>query len=183
MGLAVTQLSVTHTAADGAVDHSVNAGVVAFAFNIQQPTITHTLRVTADHAVNAGDASWAFNILQLSVTHTTVVAQAHTVNAGGLSWTFDLPQPRTTGGFTVDIGGMVTAYIGGTIQPIETASLQITRRVGERPIAECDLFFRNINLFRRPRRGEQLEIHESAVPLALSATDDFPVLSFGARRC
>ena len=74
---------------------------------------------------------------------------------------------------------MVTAYIGGTIHPIETASLRITRRVGERPIAYFDIFFRNINLFRRPQRGEQLEIHESAVPLELSATNDFPVLSFG----
>ena len=50
---------------------------------------------------------------------------------------------------------------------------------GERPIAYFDIFFRNINLFRRPQRGEQLEIHESAVPLELSATNDFPVLSFG----
>ena len=75
--------------------------------------------------------------------------------------------------------GRITAYIGGAIQPIETASLQITRRVGERPIAECDLFFRNLNTFRRPRRGEQLQIHESALPLALSAAEDFPVLSFG----
>ena len=96
-----------------------------------------------------------------------------------LQWTFDLPQPRVTGGFTVLIGGMVTAYIGGTIHPIETESLHITRRVGERPIAECHIFFRNINLFRRPQRGEQLEIHESAIPLELSATNDFPVLSFG----
>ena len=75
--------------------------------------------------------------------------------------------------------GRITAYIGGAIQPIETASLQITRRVGERPIAECDLFFRNLNTFRRPRRGEQLQIHESALPLVLSAADDFPILSFG----
>lgn len=74
---------------------------------------------------------------------------------------------------------MLTSYIGGIIHPIETASLQITRRVGERPIAECDLFFRDINVFQRPRRGEQLEIHESILPLALSPTNDFPVLSFG----
>ena len=33
--------------------------------------------------------------------------------------------------------------------------------------------------FRRPRRGEQLEIHESALPLALSAAEDFTVPSFG----
>ena len=69
--------------------------------------------------------------------------------------------------------------MGGSIHPIETESLQITRRVGERPIAELDIFFRDISLFRRPRRGEQLEIHESILPLALSATNEFPVLSFG----
>ena len=74
---------------------------------------------------------------------------------------------------------MLSAYAGGVIHPIETASLNITRRVGERPLSECDLFFRNLNTFQRPRRGEQLEIHESVLPLALSATDEFPVLSFG----
>ena len=75
--------------------------------------------------------------------------------------------------------GIITSYIGGTIHPIETASLQITRRVGERPISECDIFFRDLNAFRRPRRGEQLEIHESGLPLALLPSDEFNVLSFG----
>ena len=176
---AVPQPSVTHTLASGTVAHAVNAGGIAFTFAVPQPTRTHIQAVADDHAVNAGDLNWGFDVPQLSITHTTVVTQAHAVNAGEAAWTFYLPQPLVTGGSPVFIGGMVTAYIGGAIQPIETASLQITRRVGERPIAECDLFFRNINLFRRPRRGEQLEIHESAVPLALSATDDFPVLSFG----
>ena len=74
---------------------------------------------------------------------------------------------------------MLSAFIGGIIHPIETASLHITRRVGERPISECDLFFRNLNLFRRPRRGEQLEIHESALPLELSPAEDFSVPSYG----
>ena len=132
-------------------------GTRPFAFAVTEPGVTYTPVVTADHAVNAGDLNWGFDVPRPTVTHTTVVTQAHAVNAGGLSWTFDLPQPRVTGGFTVSIGGMVTAYIGGAIQPIETASLQITRRVGERPIAECDLFFRNINTFRRPRRGSNLK--------------------------
>ena len=74
---------------------------------------------------------------------------------------------------------MLSSYIGGIIYPIETASLQITRRVGERPIAECDLFFRDINTFRRPRRGEAIQIHDSELPLSLTATDEFPVLGFG----
>ena len=75
--------------------------------------------------------------------------------------------------------GIISSYIGGTIHPIETASLQITRRVGERPISECDIFFRDLNAFRRPRRGEQLEIHDSGLPLALLPTDEFYVPSFG----
>ena len=87
---------------------------------------------------------------------------------------------KTAVGVTQPPGsGVITSYIGGTIHPIETASLQITRRVGERPISECDLFFRDITTFRRPRRGEQLEIHESALPLALSAAENYPILSLG----
>ena len=74
---------------------------------------------------------------------------------------------------------MLSAYTGGIIHRIEDASTHITRRVGERPIAECDLFFRDIDTFQRPRRGDQLQIHESVLPLALSATNEFPVLSFG----
>ena len=175
----IPQPGVTHTLAAGTVAHSVNAGDASFAFALPQPTVTHTPRVTNDHAVNAGDVSFAFDLPRPTVTHTTVATQSHAVGAGGLSWAFDLPEPRVTGGTATDIGGMVTAYIGGTIYPIETASLQITRRVGERPIAECDIFFRDINLFRRPKRGEQLEIRESSLPLALSATDSVPVLSFG----
>ena len=75
--------------------------------------------------------------------------------------------------------GIITAYIGGTIYPIETASFHATRRVGERPIANCDLFFRNLNTFRRPRRGEFFEVHESALPLAFLPGDEFHILSFG----
>ena len=65
------------------------------------------------------------------------------------------------------------------IHPIEDASIKITRRVAERPISKFDLFFLNLSTFQRPRRGDQLEIHESVLPLALSSTDEFPVLGFG----
>ena len=74
---------------------------------------------------------------------------------------------------------MLSAFIGGVIHPIETASLHITRRVGERPIAECDLFFRDINSFQRPRRGNQFQVYDSDIPLALTPTAEFSVLSFG----
>ena len=74
---------------------------------------------------------------------------------------------------------MISAYTDGRILPVETASLQITRRVGERPISECDLFFRDLSAFRRPKRGEQFEIHDSAIPLAFLPGEDFHVPSFG----
>ena len=77
---------------------------------------------------------------------------------------------------------MLSAFMGGIIYPIETSSLHINRRVGERPIAQCDLFFRDINTFVRPRRGNALQLHESVLPLQLSATADFPVLSPSAAR-
>ena len=166
--------------AAGTLAYAVNAGDASFAFRSSLSPRARTCRSPRnDHTVNAGDLNWGFDVPRPSVTHTTVSTQDHAVNAGEAAWTFDLPQPRVTGGFTIVIGGMVTAYIGGTIHPMETASLHITRRVGERPIAECDLFFRDINTFRRPSRGEQLQIHESAEPLALSAAADFPVLSLG----
>ena len=74
---------------------------------------------------------------------------------------------------------MLSAYMAGAIYPIMTGTLEIMRSVGERPRAELKIFFRDRNTFQRPRRGNQLEIHTSAQPLALAATDDFPVLSFG----
>ena len=74
---------------------------------------------------------------------------------------------------------MLSAYMAGAIYPLETGTLEIVRRVGERPIADFTLFFRDRNLFTRPRRGNRLEIHDSDQPLALAATNDFPVMSFG----
>ena len=74
---------------------------------------------------------------------------------------------------------MLSVYMGGQIQAIETASLEITRRVGERPISQCSLFFRDLSAFRRPKRGDQLQIYDSYLPLALLPTNEFHVLSFG----
>ena len=74
---------------------------------------------------------------------------------------------------------MLSAYLAGAIYPLETATLEIVRSVGERPRADLTLFFRDRNTFTRPRRGNSLQIHDSAIPLALSPTDEFPVLSFG----
>ena len=74
---------------------------------------------------------------------------------------------------------MLSAYLDGAIYPLVTGTMEITRRVGERPIADFTLFFRDLDTFRRPSRGNQLQIHDSEQPLALAATDEFPVLSFG----
>ena len=58
-------------AATVAVDHAVDAGSIAFAFALPQPTVTHTpAAVTTDHAVDAGSVSWAFALPQPTVTHT-----------------------------------------------------------------------------------------------------------------
>ena len=53
--------------------HAVDAGAVAFAFHLPQPTVTHTALVTTDHAVDAGNVSWAFALPQPTVTHTPAV--------------------------------------------------------------------------------------------------------------
>ena len=69
--------------------------------------------------------------------------------------------------------------MAGVIYPLETGTLEILRRVGERPIADFTLFFRDRTSFQRPQRGSRLEIHDSEQPLALAATDNFPALGFG----
>ena len=53
-------------------DHAVDAGDVAWAFDLPQPTVTHTpfAPVTTDHAVNAGALAWAFALPEPTVTHT-----------------------------------------------------------------------------------------------------------------
>ena len=66
---------------------------------------------------------------------------------------------------------MLSAFTGGVIHPIETESTHITRRVGERPLAECDIFFRDLDTFSRPRRGHSLQILESETALALDPND------------
>ena len=50
--------------------HAVDAGDSAFAFQLPQPTVTHTTAATTDHAVNAGDAAFAFALPQPTVTYT-----------------------------------------------------------------------------------------------------------------
>ena len=79
------------------VDHAVDAGAVAFAFDLPQPTVTHTpATVTTDHAVNAGAVAFAFTLPQPTVTHTPRVTVDHAVDAGGVSFAFALPQPTVT---------------------------------------------------------------------------------------
>ena len=61
-------------AAFNTVDHAVDAGAVSFAFNLPEPTVTHTPRVTVDHAVDAGGVAWAFALPEPTVTHTPAPA-------------------------------------------------------------------------------------------------------------
>ena len=55
-----------------AMDHTVDAGDVAFAFAVPQPTITHT-RVIRNYSRNAGDVAWRFRIPQPRVTYSGIL--------------------------------------------------------------------------------------------------------------
>ena len=48
-------------AATTGVDHNVNAGDVAFAFTLPQPTVTYTPAGPVDHTVNAGDVRFCLH--------------------------------------------------------------------------------------------------------------------------
>ena len=92
---AVPEPTVTHTPRV-TVDHAVDAGGVSFAFALPQPSVTHTPRVTVDHAVDAGAVAFAFNLPEPTVTHTPRVTIDHAVDAGAAEWAFALPQPTVT---------------------------------------------------------------------------------------
>ena len=103
--------TVTYTPAAAA--HAVNAGDVAFDFAIPQPTVTYTPPSPVAQAVDAGDVAWAFDLPEPTVTYTPAGAQA--VNAGDVAWTFDLPQPTVTytpppGAQAVDAGDVAWAF-------------------------------------------------------------------------
>ena len=50
------------------INHAVDAVAVAWTFDLPEPSVTYTARVTTDHAVNAGAVSWTFALPQPSVT-------------------------------------------------------------------------------------------------------------------
>ena len=88
--LAIAEPAATTT------DHAVDAGAVEWAFDLPQPTVTHTpAAATVDHAVDAGAVSWAFHLPEPSVTHSlpasaTIWAQyAITINTSPVTrfWT------------------------------------------------------------------------------------------------
>ena len=81
--------------AAGPTAHAVDAGNIEWAFDVPEPSVTHTSAAGTDHAVNAGDVHWAFAIPQPTVTHT-VASGAHAVDAGDVAWAFHLPQPTVT---------------------------------------------------------------------------------------
>ena len=78
--------------AEPITDHVVDAGDVAWVFDLPEPTVTYT--APSDHVVNAGDVAWVFDIPEPTVTYTPPLAQA--VDAGDVAWAFDIPQPTVT---------------------------------------------------------------------------------------
>ena len=71
-------------------DHAVDAGAVAFAFHLPQPTVTHTALVTTDHAVDAGNVSWAFaichNLLLPTLPPSALCWRCRTLTIPGWTW-------------------------------------------------------------------------------------------------
>ena len=98
------------------VDHAVDAGAVAWAFALPEPTVTHTpAGVTTDHAVDAGAVSWVFALPQPTVTHTTAAPTTdHAVDAGAVSWAFHLPEPTVT--HSLPAGATIWSQYAITIQ-------------------------------------------------------------------
>ena len=109
--------TVTHTPRV-TTDHAVDAGAVAWVFNLPEPTVTHTPRVTTDHAVDAGDASWTFDLPEPTVTHTPRVTTDHAVDAGAVAWVFNLPEPSVTVAYAVDAAAV--AWTFGLPEPTVT---------------------------------------------------------------
>ena len=66
-----------------AVNHTVDAGDISWAFALPEPTVTH-IRAIINHAVDAGGVSWTFDIPQATVTHTSLMPINRTVDAGGV---------------------------------------------------------------------------------------------------
>ena len=71
-------------------DYAVDAVAVAWVYDLPEPTVTHTPRVTDSHAVDAGAVAWVFDLPQ------PTGAVAHAVDAVAVEWTFGLPQPSVT---------------------------------------------------------------------------------------
>ena len=100
------------------VDHAVDAGAVAWAFALPEPTVTHTpAGVTTDHAVDAGAVSLCLCALPhsrpsriprqppLPITLLTRVA---------VSWAFHLPEPTVT--HSLPAGATIWSQYAITIQ-------------------------------------------------------------------
>ena len=77
-------------------DHAVDAGAVAWVFDLPEPSVTYTPRVTTDHAVDAGAVAWVFDLPEPTATYTPRVTTDHAVDAGAVAWVFDLPEPTAT---------------------------------------------------------------------------------------
>ena len=87
---------------DDGVGIGVDAGDIAWAFTIPEPTVSHTQPTRVD----AGDIAWAFAIPQPTVSHT----QPTRVDAGNASWAFTIPQPTVTTARVVDAGDVAWAF-------------------------------------------------------------------------
>ena len=93
-----------------ALAHTVDAGDVAWAFDIPEPTVAYTAPLA--QAVDAGDVAWAFDLPEPTVAYTAPLD--HVVNAGDVAWAFDLPEPTViytpASAQAVDAGDVAWAF-------------------------------------------------------------------------
>ena len=94
--------------------HEISAGNANFEFAIPQPSVTH---IGVMSSIDAGDIAWTFAIPQPVVTHTSRVPDMHSVNAGDATFDFAVPQPgvtytpRVTDNFTIDAGDVAFFFV------------------------------------------------------------------------
>ena len=113
--------TVTYTPA---VDHVVDAGDVAWVFDITEPTVTYTPPAgTVDFSVNAGDVAWNFDLPEPTVTYTPAGPVDHVVDAGDVAWAFTIPQPTVTYSVGGAVHWAINAYrAAGSTDPLQASS-------------------------------------------------------------
>ena len=136
------------------VYYVVNAGDVAWDFDLPQPTVTYTPPATVAHSVDAGDVSWSFDITEPTVTYTPPAPTSTLATSDWNSAGYQAPivlalLPATISGsdITVDpvtaIAGNLFVATGMTIDGVESYPDQDSIRLRRTGDGRFDSYFDN----------------------------------------